>query len=297
MTGKLLLALGINGLSMGIIYAMIAMGLILLIRSVGMLNFAQGDMLALGAYMLLLFGVDLSLPLPLAIMASMFIFAVFALLFMFAVYWPLRNNPYPITITMCCLGTSIALKEALRIIFGGDPVNVPYFLMNGEGKGGMVSIFGISIQSQYLIIIGVGILVIAAIFILYEKLYVGKMMEAASQDKYAAEVIGIPTIATIGATYILSITVAGLGGFMIAPLYTVNANLGSLQFGAFAGAVIGGWGNTKGAIIGCLMVGLIEAYAHLYFTVYKDAAVFVVMVLFLLLRPQGLFPSKIGDKA
>lgn len=122
---------------------------------------------------------------------------------------------------------------------------------------------------------------------LFEKLYVGKIMQAASQDRYAANLLGIPTILTISATYIIVVSLAGVSGYLVAPIFLVRSTLGSLQLRAFAGVVIGGFGNIKGAIIGSLIVGIIEAFSALQFSQYKDVTVFLILLLFLLFRPQG----------
>ena len=294
---ELFLSLLLNGLSMGVIYALIAMGLIMLIRAVNMLNFAQGDMLTIGAYVGCTLYVNMALPLWAAMVVSLLIFAVFALIFMFSIYWPLRNSNIGISRMIATMGASVVIKEVLLKIFGEEPMTMPYFLRDAGGHGAMLKIFGVSIQLQYIIVIVIGLLCMAGIFLLFEKLYAGKMMQAASQDKRTAELIGIPTTITIAATYILSVSIAAFGGLMIAPIFAATVTLNSLQFGAFAGAVIGGWGNIKGAIIGAIIVGLVQSFSVPIFDLYKDAAVFLLMVLFLVFRPKGMFRSKIGDKA
>ena len=294
---ELFISLTVNGIATGAIYAMVAMGLILLIKAVGVLNFAQGDLLVFGAFAALFFIMDINLPVWAAILASGIIFAVLAIVFMFAIYWPLRKTKNPITIIISTIGASIMIKEGLMMLFGAEPRPVNYFMVDSAGKSLKIQIFGVNIQVQYLLAILVGAILIIGIFLLFEKFYAGRMMQAASQDKYTAELMGIPTIITIGATYILSFAIASIGGFMIAPIYSASTNLAALQFGAFAGVVIGGWGDIKGSVIGAMIVGFLQSYAYVFFDVYKDAAVFIVMILFLLFRPQGIFRSKISDKA
>ena len=122
-------------------------------------------------------------------------------------------------------------------------------------------------------------------------------MQAAAQDKYAAELLGIPTIKTTMATYIISIALACTGGFLVAPLFLVSITLGVMQLKAFAGIVIGGFGNIKGAVIGSIIVGLVESYSTLFTSTYKDAMVFLVLILFLVVRPQGIYGERIAEKA
>ena len=109
--------------------------------------------------------------------------------------------------------------------------------------------------------------------------------------------MGVPSILTIAATYMIVTVVAGFGGYMVAPIYMVRNTLGTLQLRAFAGVVIGGFGSIKGAIIGSLIVGMVEVFSTMFLSSYRDVTVFLLLLVFLLFRPQGLFGEKIGDKA
>jgi len=283
---------------MGMVYALIAMGIILLIRAVGVLNFAQGDLLMLGAYVTFALKVDLKLPLWLMIPVALLCFCAIALIFMFSIYWPLRDASYPAAIIIGTMGASIVIKEICMLIWGGLPLRMPPLLINPETGGGrLITIGNVNLQWQYIITGLVGAIAIGAVFFLFENLYAGKMLQAASQDKFAAELIGIPTMITIAATYIISISLACIGGYLVAPIFTVSASLGTLLLRAFAGVIIGGLGNIKGAIIGSLIVGIIEAFASVRLSTYKDAVIFLVLLVFLVVRPQGLFGTTIGDKA
>lgn len=288
----------LNGIAMGMVYALIAMGVILLVRAIGVLNFAQGDLLMLGAYISYALLVQLKLPMWVMIPIAFLCFAVIALIFMFSIYWPLRNASYPAAIIIATMGASIVIKESVMLIWGNVPLRMPPILMDSETGGGrLLRIGGVNLQWQLIITAIVGIAAIWLVFFIFERLYAGKMLQAASQDKYAAELLGIPTVITTAVTYIISITLACIGGFMIGPMFTVNVNLGTLLLRGFAGVIIGGLGNIKGAIIGALLVGIIEAFASVRFSTYKDAVVFIVLLVFLTVRPQGLFGEMIKDKA
>lgn len=291
-------SLFLNGIAMGMIYALMAMGIVMLVRAIGVLNFAQGEFLMLGAYISCALLVDLKLPLLVMIPVALLSFALTALIFMFGVYWPLRNASYPAAIVIATIGTSIMVKELVTLIWGSLPRPMPALLTNPATGGGLlVQIGSVKLQWQMILITLVGGIAIFLVFTLFEKMYAGRMMEAAAQDKYAAELLGIPTILTTAATYIISISLASIGGFMVAPMFTVNVTLGTLQLRAFAGVIIGGMGNIKGAIIGALLVGILESFASVKFLAYKDAVVFIVLLIFLAVRPKGLFGEKISDKA
>lgn len=287
-----------SGLAMGMIYALIAMGVVMLVRAIGVLNFAQGDLLMLGAYITSSLLIDVKLPLGIMIPIALISFALTAVIFMYCVYWPLKDAKYPAAMTIATVATGIVIKEIVQLIWGSLPRSIPSILINNEtGSAKLLSIGSVKISWQYILITMVGAIAIMLVFILLEKLYAGRMMEAASQDRYTADLIGISTVRTITATYIISITLACIGGFMVAPIYTVNVTLGNLQLRAFAGVVIGGMGSIKGAIIGALLVGVLESVASLRFSAYKDAVVFMVLLIFLIVRPQGLFSNKQRDKA
>ncbi|NLC84750.1 MAG: branched-chain amino acid ABC transporter permease [Ruminococcaceae bacterium] len=288
----MLLQLLISGVSMGMIYGLMAMGLILIVKAVGVLNFAHGDLFMFGAYLAYMLTYQLNFPLWLMLPSALILFGIVGIIFMFSVYWPLRNAAWPVTITISTLGASMALKELVRFIWGPFPLKSQP-IIEGSLRFGE----DISIEYQYLFIIGIGALLMLIVFMLFEKLYIGRLMQATAQDRYAAELMGIPTIIAIMATYMISITIASIGGWLAAPLFLVSQSLGSMSLKAFAGIVVGGFGNVKGAVVGSLLIGIIEAYSTLLTSVYKDAIVFLFLILVLLIRPQGIFGERIADKA
>jgi branched-chain amino acid transport system permease protein len=293
-----IVSLTVNGVAMGMIYALLAMGLILLIRAIGVMNFAQGDLLMFGAFVASALILDLKLPLYAMIPVALIAFAMIGVIFMFSVYWPLRNATYPAATVISTMGASMALKEIATLIWGSLPRSMPSLMTNPKtGRAAILKIAGVNLQWQFVLTIIVGAVLIVLVFILFEKLYAGRMMQAAAQDKYAAELLGIPTILTTAATYIIVVILASVGGYMISPIFMVSNTLGTLQLRAFAGVVIGGFGNIKGAIIGSLLVGLVESYSSIQFSQYRDAVVFIVLIVVLLIRPQGLFGEKVADKA
>lgn len=298
MNFNLIVSLTVNGVAMGMIYALLAMGLILLIRAIGVVNFAQGDLLMFGAYITCWLTIDLGLPLWAMAPFAFICFAIVGVIFMFAVYWPLRNASYPQTVVIATMGAAMVLKETATLIWGSLPRSMPALVRNTEtGKAALLRIGGVKLQWQLIITIVVSIFLMLLVFTLFEKLYAGRMMQAAAQDKYAAELIGIPTILTTAAIYIIVMTIVSIGGYLISPIFMVSKTLGSLQLRAFAGVVVGGFGNIKGAIIGSLLIGLIESFSTINFSQYKDAVVFLMLIAVLLIRPQGLFGEKISDKA
>ena len=260
---NLLGTLTINGLAMGMIYAMIAMGLIMLIKAVGILNFAQGRSVDIRNVLSLHddhrmeasrtrmgaaggdpVGVDRCCIYVHHILASAQCLVCGA----------------PIVATM---GASLVLSEGVLLIWGAFPRTMPSIIINADGRAATVRMFNSEIQIQLFLTIGLGALLMFIVYILTEKLYVGKMMKAAAQDKYAARLIGIPPMLTTAANLYPSYDSDFRSRIYGSPVFSVTKNLSSLQLKAFAGTVIGGFGSIKGAIIGCLIVGLIEAFAQI----------------------------------
>ena len=173
---------------MGMVYALMAMGLILLIRAIGVLNFAQGDLLMFGAFITCWLSTDLELPFYLMIPAALVCFVVIGVVFMFTVYWPLRNASYPAAISIATMGASITLKELATLIWGNIPRSMPPLVRNPETGGAAVLQIGtLKLQWQFVATIIVSVVLIVLVFTLFEKLYVGKVMQAAAQDIYNAQ--------------------------------------------------------------------------------------------------------------
>lgn len=287
-----------NGLAMGMVYALMVAGLVLLIRAVGILNFAQGDILAAGAFIGCSMLVDFQLPLWLAAIASLVMYLLFGLIFMVCVYWPVRNSSYSAAVVISTMGASVVVRELLMIIWGSDPLTMPAVVANPDnGRSVLLTIGGAQISVQYFIVLIVGIVAIALVFLLFEKLYAGRIMQAASQNQFAARLIGIPVFITIAATYMFSTTLASTAGFLVGPLFNVSVSLSNLQLYAFAGLVIGGMENIKGAIIGAILVGVLQSFVTVLVYSYANAVIYGILILFLLFKPDGLFKSKIGIKA
>ncbi len=210
---------------------------------------------------------------------------------MYSCYMPVRNSKWPAATVICTLGASMVIREGLIIIFSAQPRTVPPLVR------GLVKIGSVVFEKQYIAIAVIGAFVIIGVFLLFDKLYCGKVMQAAAQSRYAGELLGIPINLTILATYIIVVTVAGIGGYLVAPLFMVTPVLNGLQLRAFAGVIIGGLGNLKGAVIGSLIIGLIESYSTYITTQYKDVVVFAALIIMLAVRPQGLFGESIAEKA
>jgi len=278
---------------MGVIYAMVSMGMVLIFRAVNIVNFAQGEFLMFGGYFCYTFNRLLNLPIVLSLILAALSMGVVGAIFMRTSYWPLRNAQVR-AIIVSAMGASIVFKEGARLIWGSIPVTVDKVIDGATTLAGSAII-----QWQNIAIIGIAVTLMALVYILLEKTFIGHIMQATAQDQYMASLVGIPVVSSIALTFALSAFLTGIGGGLLAPLFLLNNTMGfTANSKAFAAVVIGGFGNVQGAILGGLIVGLVEAFGGAYIsTTYQLVLIYVVLVLFLMFRPQGIFGAKIQEKA
>ena len=295
-----------QGLALGSIYALVALGFVLIIRATNVVNFAQGDFAMLGAYAMVLFlvglpgnadlgipGFETGVPYWLAIILSVVVMTLIGLAFNYGVYYPLRNRSF-LPVLISTLGASIFLQNTILAIFNPQPRPLEK-LLSSDG----VTIGGVFLDSQYLVILVFTILAVAFQYFFFEHTLIGKKLQATSQDKDMARLLGIPVTLMIIITFIYSAVLGGLAGMLVAPILFVSIGMGStIALKAFAATIIGGFGDVAGAIVGGIIIGVIESFAAYYISVpYKDAYAFLALFLVLLFRPQGIFGEKVSEKA
>jgi branched-chain amino acid transport system permease protein len=290
---SILLQLLFSGIGIGAIYALVALGFVLLIRAAGVVNFGQGEFAMLGAYLLVIFFNVLALPYWLSIVLSVVLMAGFGVVFAGATYWPLRHRG-GLPVIISTIGASIFLENTVLVLYGpaAEQVDGPF------GDTG-IDVGPVFMASQYLVIIGVAILLVILQYLIFEKTLLGKKLQATSQDKEMASLLGIPVAGMILLTFAYSSALGGIAGILVAPILFVSTGMaGAIALKAFAANIIGGYGSIPGAILGGLALGVGETLGAAYISVpYKDAFAFAMLLAFLMVRPQGLFGEKISEKA
>jgi branched-chain amino acid transport system permease protein len=282
-----------TGLGIGAIYALVALGFVLLIRAANVVNFAQGEFSMLGAYLMVILTSGIGLPYFVSIPIAIVAMAAFGIVFAGATYWPLRHRGQ-LPVIISTIGASIFLANIVLALYGPSPQVLPGLFDNTGFDVG-----GVFMDSQYLAIMVVVTLLVVLQFLIFEKTLLGKKLQATSQDKEMASLLGIPVAVMILITFAYSAALGGIAGVLVAPVLFVSTGMGAIiSLKAFAANIIGGFGNIPGAIIGGLALGLVETFGAAFISVpYKDAIAFAVLLLFLLIRPQGLFGEKISEKA
>ncbi|MGI4950218.1 MAG: branched-chain amino acid ABC transporter permease [Janthinobacterium lividum] len=281
------------GLGIGAIYALVALGFVLLIRAANVVNFAQGEFSMLGAYLMVVFTTGIGIPYFVALPLAVLLMAGFGVLFAGATYWPLRHRGQ-LPVIISTIGASIFLANIVLYLYGPAPAVLPGLFDNPGFEVG-----GVFMDSQYIAIIVSATVMVLLQYLIFEKTLLGKKLQATSQDKEMASLLGIPVALMVLITFGYSAALGGLAGVLVAPVLFVSVGMGALiSLKAFAANIIGGFGNIPGAILGGLALGVVETFGAAYISVpYKDAIAFALLLVFLLLRPQGLFGEKIAEKA
>jgi branched-chain amino acid transport system permease protein len=282
-----------TGLGVGSIYALVALGFVLIYRATNVVNFAQGDFAMLGAFAMVVLCIDLGLPYWAGLLITVAFMAAFGALFNLGVYYPLRHRTF-LPVIISTIGASILLENGVLATYGPRPQSLP-----GMFQSQGFSIGPVFFDSQYLTILAVTLVLVVLQYLFFERTLLGKKMQAVSQDKEMASLLGIPVALMIMLTFIYSATLGGIAGILVAPILFVSVNMGaSIALKAFAASIIGGFGDVTGAIVGGLALGVIETFGASYISVpYKDAFGFLVLFVFLLFRPQGIFGERIAEKA
>ncbi|MFL5437929.1 MAG: branched-chain amino acid ABC transporter permease [Myxococcales bacterium] len=285
-----------SGLAIGGVYALVALGIALIYRATNVVNFAQGEFCMLGAYTMVFATQTLGVDYPIAFALALGAMALLGLVFALGIYYPLRNRTF-LPVIIATIGASIMFQNGALVVFGPSPERLRPVIEGGTAGG--ITAGDVFFDYQYVVLLAVTVVLVALQYLFFEHTLLGKKMQATSQDKDMARLLGIPVTRMIALTFVYSTVLGGLAGILVAPIFFVTHKMGAvLGFKAFAATIAGGFGDVRGAIIGGLALGVVETFGAAYVSiVYKDGFAFLLLILFLLLRPQGIFGEKIAEKA
>lgn len=283
-----MIQLVVNGLAMGAIYALVALGLLQIFNAVRIVSFAQGQLLMVGAFMGIATLVQAQLPAWLAYPLCLVAMAVLGLVFMLVAYYPLRGKPFQLVI-LSTIAIGIILENLVLIFFGPLPQSLP-----SPFDGTALTIGTIVISKQVLFIFASTAVLMSAQWWFMTKTHFGRMVRATSMDMDMARLVGVRVRLTIATAFILGTMLAGAAGLLVAPLFLAEPTMGgALGLKAFVVCVIGGFGSLYGAVFAGLLLGVLETMTAGYLSSdYRDVISFVLMVGFLFVRPQGLFGER-----
>ena len=282
----------INGLNIGSIYALIALGYTMVYGIAKLINFAHGDVIMVGAYISFI-SMKFGLPWWLAVIISIVACAVLGVAMEKVAYKPLRNASR-ISLLITAIGISYLLQNLFQLIFGANPQPYHAFITLPA-----LNLGGISIQANYYITFSVSVVLMILLTLFVNKTTMGKAMRAVSEDEGAAKLMGINVDTTISLTFAIGCALAAIAGILYANCYPmINPTLGSLPgIKAFIAAVLGGIGSIPGAVIGAFILGMVEAMTKAYISSQlTDTIVFAILILMLVFKPAGILGKNVKEK-
>ena len=285
----------INGISIGAVYAIIALGYTMVYGIAKMLNFAHGDVIMVGAYASYCVTSYLGLPAIVSILVAVVVCTTLGILIEGMAYKPLRGTP-SLAVLITAIGVSYFLQNAAQLIFGSAPKNFksivtmqPLTLFGG----------GLTITGEVLVTIGACVAIMVGLTMFTSKTRMGKAMRAVSEDRAAAQLMGINVNQTISITFAIGSALAAVAGVLLcSTVPTLMPTTGAMPgIRAFTAAVFGGIGSIPGAMLGGILLGIIETFSKAYIsTQFSDAIVFSVLIIILLVKPAGLLGKQIQEK-
>jgi len=281
------------GLAMGSIYALVALGFVLIFNAVGVVNFAQGEFVMVPAFVAVWLMEILKIRFALIYLVTVIFMGIFGIVFQRVAYYPLRNRTF-LPVIISTIGVSIFLRNGAQVVFGAEPL-----LMRRPTSPNVLKIAGVFVDPQYIVIIVCTLALLAFQYFFFEKTSLGKKMRATAQDKEMARLLGIRVATMIAITFAYSSILGAAAGILIGPIFYVTKEMGGLLGRkAFCSCFVGGFGSVPGAVLGGIFLGIVEVFAAYYISsAYRDAFAFIMLILVLLFRPQGFFGEKIAEKA
>jgi branched-chain amino acid transport system permease protein len=276
----------LSGISIGCIYGLVALGFVLIFKATEVINFAQGEMMVLGAFIAYSLITFLGFPYWAAILMATISLGIFGMILERVVLRPLIGEPvFAIVILTIGLGYFIRSFVSMVPAWGTDTLGFRTPFTERVLRFGKLVI-----SWEHLAIISLTVLLILLLFCFFKFTRIGVAMRATSQNQLAAVYMGISINKVFSLTWIISAAVGGFAGVLLSPITFVHMNMGFIGLKAFPAAVLGGFGSIPGAIVGGLIIGVTESLAGVYLPIgWKDIAAWIILILVLILRPEGLF--------
>lgn len=273
----------VNGCAMGCIYGMVALGFVLIYKATEIINFAQGDLMMVGAFVVFTC-LNLKIPFLPAFLISLLFMALMGIVIDRLVLRPLVGEP-AFAIVMVTIGLGILIRSLSGMVWGYDT-----FQFSGGLADVPVRIGSVAISSVNLWIMGITLLLVVVLYLFFGRTKMGISMEAASQNQLAAYLMGIGVKGVFSKIWAISAMVAAVAGIFLTPIQFLNYNMGFIGLKAFPAAVLGGFGSVPGAMAGGIIIGVSEALAGIYLPDgFKDVFAWIILIAVLMIRPEGIF--------
>jgi branched-chain amino acid transport system permease protein len=273
----------VSSITAGAVYALIALGFVLIHKGTGVVHFGYGDQVMFGAYLVLIGQIVVGLPFWPAVVSALMLSAVLGAVIYGAFMWPLRNASLLARI-IASLALGTVLREFVRAYMGPNAWPFPFLLSQTA-----VSVAGVLVVPANLAIVGVSLGVLGLLFLLFEKNIYGKAILAACDNQIGASIVGVRVSTVFLAIWILASVLATLAGMLVAPLLTLSPDMGLIGIKGFTAAILGGFSSLPGAVLGGITLGVLEALAGTYISsALKDMISYSILIVVILVRPRGL---------
>jgi len=273
----------VSSATAGAVYALIALGFVLIHKGTGVVHFGYGDQVTFGAYLALMAQVLIGLPFGWSIVVALVLSAFLGVFIYVCFMWPLRKAPM-LSRIIASLALGTVMREFLRAYMGPNAWPFPFLL-----SASSISVGGILVVPANLAIVGVAFGVLGLLFLLFEKTVYGKAVIAACDNPTGASIVGIPVSFVFPAIWVIASVLATLAGILIAPVLTLSPDMGLIGIKGFAAAVLGGFNSLPGAVLGGVLLGILETLGGTYVSsALKDMISYGILLIVILARPQGI---------
>jgi branched-chain amino acid transport system permease protein len=274
----------LSGMAVGSIYALIAIGFTIIYKATDVINFAQGDLMVWGCFISLTMVTSLGMPLWISFPITLFFMALLGIIIQALAIRHLVGK-HVFSIVMATIGLSFVLRNLAGIIWTYDTFSFPSVFPSRQFSLGMVTI-----SSTHLGIIAASFCLMALLYGFFKLTSIGLAMQATQQNQFGASIVGISVKRIFSMTWALGAVLGAIAGILIAPTQFLDVNLGYLGLKAFPAAVLGGFGSIPGAIVGGLIIGISENLAGTFMATWvKDIFAYIILLVILMIRPQGIF--------
>ncbi len=281
----------VSSITAGAVYALIALGFVLIHKGTGVVHFGYGDQVTFGAYLVLIAQMTVGLPFWPAVACALLLSALLGALIYGGFMWPLRRASLLAQI-IASLALGTVLREFVRAYMGPNAWPFPFLLSQNA-----IPVGGVLVVPANLAIVGISLGLLALLFVLFEKTLYGKAIMAACDNRIGASLIGVRTSTVFLMIWMLASVLATVAGVLVAPLLTLSPDMGLIGIKGFTAAVLGGFNSLPGAVIGGITLGVVEALVGTYISsALKDMISYGILIAVILIRPQGLLGGLLVKK-
>jgi branched-chain amino acid transport system permease protein len=274
----------VSGLATGCVYALIALGFVLIFKATDVVNFAQGEFVMASGFMSYTLLIGLGMPYGLVLLATVVLSGFMGVVLERVVVRPIMDAPI-FSIVIATIGASIVLRSSAGIVFGYDVLPLPTIFSKDPVRLGFLQFTAMDVG-----VIGSSLVIMVGLYLFFKLTKTGMAMRATAQSQTAARLMGVSVSRIFALTWAISAAIGGVAGVLIAPIVYLDPNLGFIGVKAFAGAILGGFGSIPGAIVGGMLLGVIENLSGYFFNAgIKQVSTYILLILVLVVRPSGFF--------